>query len=67
MTGFFLARDLFATRGEPLPEFAPRVPCGGGEGGRRLRNFDCPADAASVFEEGCQEGRKAGLITKDLI
>ena len=32
MTGFFLARDVFAARGEPLPDFAPRLFGGGGEG-----------------------------------
>ena len=33
LTGFFLDRDLFAPRGLPLPDFAPRLPCGGDEGG----------------------------------
>ena len=32
LTGFFLARDLFALRGEPLPELAGRLSQGGGAG-----------------------------------
>ena len=36
-TGFFLEREVFATRGEPLPDFPPRLSGGGGQGGRGMR------------------------------